>query len=94
MKHYKRPIQKLEEDIAYFKKQLADARLQHKLAKSSGAKNLAARLKMRIQYFNNRITASQKELNRMHALYDMTAEEQAVARLIPANEFNTEVSHV
>lgn len=94
MHDYKRPIQKLELDIDYFKRQLASAKLQQKMAKSSGAKLLAQRLNTRIKYFSNRISASEKEVKRLKALYNMNADEQAVARLIPANEFKTEATNV
>lgn len=92
MKNFQRPIEKLKEDVRFYQTQLVEAKLQHKHAVSSGAILLSNRLETRIHYFERRIAVSRTELCRMEALYDMTPDEQKVARLIHANKF--EVQHV
>lgn len=87
MKNFQRPIERLKEDVSFYKAQLIEAKIQHKHALSRGSVLLANRLVVRIDYFERRIAVSESELNRFLVLYDMTPDEQLKARLISANKF-------
>ena len=90
MKKQISPIAKLEADIQDYSAILVHARLELKTAKEREQVFLTQRISNRIEYYERRLAVSKTELTRLRKLYDMPCESQLIARLIPANQFQSE----